>query len=496
MALAERLQELVRAAFGGVYVLSFEHDDAVVEIAGLCRREGWSLAVWDVDRGLGRPGPGDGGAAGTDADPLAAIRSLGAPASADGAAILVLRNFHRFLNSVEVVQALDSRISAGKRDRTLVVVLAPVVQIPVELERQFVVVEHEPPDRDQLLRIARGVATEPGELPEGDDLGRVLDAAAGMTRMEAENALSLALVRRGRVVPEVIWDMKVQGLKKAGLLEMHRGAETLDGLGGLAHMKSFCLRALRGRSRKAEPRGVLVLGVPGTGKSEFARRLGNEVGLPTILVDLGRLKGGLVGETERRTRQALRQLSATAPNIAFFDEIEKMAAGVESGGRSDGGVAAGQFGSLLTHMSDRPGESFFIFTANDVRRLPPEFTRAERLDAIFFVDLPGRDERRAIWDIYVRAFELDPAQRRPRDDSWTGAEIKACCRLAALLEVPLVEAAANIVPVAVTAAESIERLRDWASGRCLDADRPGIFARGDVAGKARRKVDRGDPSLN
>jgi ATPase family associated with various cellular activities (AAA) len=495
MTLGERLQELVRAAFSGVYVQSFEHDDAIVEIARLCRREGWSLATWDVDRGLSTAGREDAGAV-PATDPLAAIRALGGLAVDGGAAILVLRNFHRFLSSVEVVQALDSQLNAGKRNRTFVVVLAPVVQIPVELERQFVVVEHDLPDRGQLLRIAQGVAVEPGELPEGDDLERALAAAAGMTRMEAENALSLALVRHGRVVPEVVWDMKVQGLKKSGLLEMHRGAETFRGLGGLEHMKSFCLRALRSRSRNAEPRGILILGVPGTGKSEFAKRLGNEVGMPTILVDLGRLKGGLVGETERRTRQALRQLSATARNIAFFDEIEKMAAGVESGGRSDGGVSAGQFGSLLTHMSDRPGESFFIFTANDVAKLPPEFTRAERLDAIFFVDLPGPDEKKAIWEIYVQAFELDPAQRRPRDDSWTGAEIKACCRLASLLEVPLIEAAANIVPVAVTAGESIERLRSWASGRCLDADRPGLFVRGGVSGKTGRKLDRSDPSLN
>ncbi|WP_406699448.1 AAA family ATPase [Singulisphaera sp. Ch08] len=497
MTLSERLQELVRAAFSGIYVQSFEHDDAIVEIARLCRQEVWSLATWDIDRGLALAGQNETTTAVPATDPLAAIRALGTLATADGTAILVLRNFHRFLNSVEVVQALDSQINAGKQNRTFVVILAPVVQIPIELERQLVVVEHELPDRDQLLRIARGIATEPGELPEGEQLERTLTAAAGMTRMEAENALSLALVRHGRVVPDVIWDMKVQGLKKSGLLEMHRGTETFHGLGGLEHMKSFCLRALRSRSRKAEPRGILILGVPGTGKSEFAKRLGNEVGFPTILVDLGHLKGSLVGESERRTRQALRQLSATARNIAFFDEIEKMASGVQSSGQSDGGVSAGQFGSLLGHMSDHPGESFFIFTANDISKLPPEFTRAERLDGIFFVDLPGPHEKKAIWEIYMQTFELDPTQRMPRDDSWTGAEIKACCRLAALLDVPLIEAATNIVPVAVTAGESIERLRQWASGRCLCADRPGLFTRGgDVAGKSGRKVNRSDPSVN
>src|SRR3954452_4800235 len=166
MTLAGRLREVVRAAFSGIYVHSFEHQDAIAEIAQLCRREGWSLATWDVDRGLALAGPTtDATTAVQAADPLAAIRALGALATPDGTAILVLRNFHRFLNSVEVVQALDSQINAGKQNRTFVVILAPVVQIPIELERQLVVVEHELPDRDQLLRIARGIATEPGELP-------------------------------------------------------------------------------------------------------------------------------------------------------------------------------------------------------------------------------------------------------------------------------------------------------------------------------------------
>jgi len=143
MTLAERLRELVCAAFAGIYVHSFEHQDAVQEIAGLCRQEGWALATWDVDRGLSLAGPSAESATTVQAaDPLAAIRSLGALASSEGTAILVLKNFHRFLNSVEVVQALDTQIHAGKQSRTFVVILAPVVQIPVELEKQLVLVGH------------------------------------------------------------------------------------------------------------------------------------------------------------------------------------------------------------------------------------------------------------------------------------------------------------------------------------------------------------------
>ena len=209
MTLSERLRELVRAAFSGIYVHSYEHDDAVAEIARLCRREGWALATWDLDRGLAPAGEGGGADPGlAAADPLAALRALAGLATPDGTALLVLRNFHRFLNSAEVVQALDTRIHAGKRDRTFVVVLAPVVQIPVELEKQFALVEHDLPGRDQLEAIARGVATEPGELPEGEGLDAVLDAAAGLTRFEAENACSLSLVRHGRLAPDVLWELK------------------------------------------------------------------------------------------------------------------------------------------------------------------------------------------------------------------------------------------------------------------------------------------------
>src|SRR5882724_5740033 len=167
MTLAERLSEFVRAAFTGLWIQSFEHDDAITEIARLCRQQSWSLATWDIDRGLAVAGrDDDSGSVVNAADPLAAFRSLGALANPDGTSLLVLRNFNRFLNNIEVVQALDSAIAAGKTSRTFVVVLSPVVQIPVELERHFVILEHDLPGRDQIERIARGVATEPGELPE------------------------------------------------------------------------------------------------------------------------------------------------------------------------------------------------------------------------------------------------------------------------------------------------------------------------------------------
>ena len=500
MTLSERLSELVRACFSGLWVQTFEQDDAVVEIARLCRQQHWSLATWDIDRGLSIAGRDDGSNTAISApDPLAAIKSIGSLATPDGAALMVLRNFHRFLGSVEVMQALDTAISAGKQNRTIILVLSPVTQIPTELERQFVVLEHDLPGRDQLQQIARTIATEPGELPDGDAHNAVLDSAVGLTRVEAENAFSLSLIRHGRVTPDVMWELKAQTLKKSGLMTIYRGGETFADLGGLEAVKAFCRRSLARRPSNslARPRGVLLLGVSGTGKSAFCKALGNEVGRPTLMLDIGALMGSLVGMTEERTRQALRIADAMAPCIVFIDEIEKGLSGVQASGQTDSGVSARMFGTLLSYLNDHESDVYFVCSANDVSKLPPEFTRAERFDAIFFLDLPGSREKEQIWRLYLERFGLDPAQKRPADRDFTGAEIRACCRLAALLGVPLTEAAANIVPVAVTAGESVERLRNWAAGRCLSADRPGIYSRVAASpGKAGRSVHRGDPSVN
>lgn len=499
MTLSARLAENVRACFTGIWVQSFEHDDALLELAQLCRNEDWNLATWDIDQGLRVSGQTDGSECeATGADPLAAVRALGAMATDDAPALLVLVNFHRFLSSAEVVQAMARQIMRGKNTRTFVVILSPVVDIPRELEKLFVVLEHQLPDREQLTEIARGIATEDGELPEGDELERVIDAAAGLSRFEAEGAYSLALVRHGRIEPSTIWQLKSQALVKSGLLSLHRGGETFDHIGGLDSLKAFARRALlrshRG-SHVPSPRGVLLLGVPGTGKSAFCKSLGNETGRPTLILDVGTLLGSLVGQSEERTRQALRIADAMAPCVLMVDEVEKALAGAASSGTNDSGVSSRMLGSLLSWLNDHESDVFVVCTANDVSKLPPELARAERFDAIYFLDLPGPEQREVIWHQYVDEYRLDPDQRRPDDTDFTGAEIKSCCRLAALLDIPLVQAANNVVPIAATAAESVTRLRTWASGRCLDADRPGIYTNGKPTRKRRRRITT-DPQTN
>jgi hypothetical protein len=496
MTLGDSLREYIEACFTGLWIESHEHDDALADITQLCAQENWRLAVWDLDQGLrvaGQP------AESQVSDPLAAIRSVNVLAQEGSSALLVLVNFHRFLQSAEIVQALARQLAAGKQNRTFVLILSPLVQVPVELEKLFVVLEHPLPDRGQLESIARGVTAQEYEMPSGVELQRLMDAAVGLTRHEAENVFSLSLVRHEKLKVATLWELKSQMLKKSGLVTLYRGDERFEELGGLDALKAFCKRALRARKcdTTARPRGVMLLSPPGCGKSQFAKALGNETGRPTLVLDIGSLMGSLVGQTEGNIRQALKIADAMAPAVLFLDECEKALSGVASSGQTDSGVSARLFGTLLSWLNDHESDVFVVATCNDIARLPPEFSRAERFDGVFFLDLPSAEQRQAIWQIHLAHYGLEPSEKLPADDLWTGAEIKACCRLAALLDLPLTAAAQNIVPVARTSAESVEKLRQWAAGRCLSADRPGTYELRPSA-SSRRRVSRGpvDPSHN
>jgi hypothetical protein len=302
MQLSQHLSEYISACFTGLWIQSHEHEDALTEIAQMCHDQAWRLVVWDINQGLSIHRQNDSSVDTGTNDPLAAIRSLDAMGSTDGASLLVLVNFHRFLQSPEIIQTLAAQINKGKQNRTFVVVLSPLVAIPVELEKLFVVLEHDLPVRQQLHEIASGIATEDGELPTGPQLDMLLDAAAGLTRYEAESAFSLSLVRHGLILPDAVWDLKCQTLKKTGLMQLYRGTEDFSSLGGMASLKAFTKRVLLQPSRSnplKRPRGVLLLSPPGCGKSQFCKCLGKETGRPVLILDVGTL----MGSRFRGTRQ-------------------------------------------------------------------------------------------------------------------------------------------------------------------------------------------------
>lgn len=446
MDLARKIADFVRAAFTGLYIETYEPDEALREIQSLCVEENWKLAVWDIDCGLKISQQEAPITSATD--PLAAVRSVGSLATPNGTVLLVLKNFHRFLNSAEIAQAIQNQLEIGKATRCFIVILAPNVQLPMELERQFIVLQHELPKREQLSAIARELlADESVNAVSSEQWESIVDAAAGLTHSEAQGAFALSLSRHDKLRAETVWEIKAQSLKKQNLLSLSRGGQTFAQLGGMSVVKDFCRRSLQA-DRSTKARGTLLLSPPGCGKSQFCRALGNEVGRPVLTLDIGKLMGSLVGETERNIRQALQVAEAMAPSILFVDEIEKGLSGIN--GTGDSGVANRLFGTLLTWLSDHDSDVYFIGTSNDIRRLPPEFTRAERFDAVFFVDLPTVDQRKAIWELYFEQFAIGANEAIPADDGWTGAEIKSCVRLSRLLDISLLEAAKNVVPVSIT----------------------------------------------
>ena len=495
MTLIQQLKDYIHAAFSGIWLMTLEPDEVQREIVHLCQSEGWQLHAWDVAQGCY-----GNGLSGGKQDPLFPLNAeTQATKATDLTCLVVLHNFHRFLQNPVVMQTLFNRVIEGKGQRTFYVILSPVVQLPVELEKVFVVLEHDLPNKNDLMAIANEVECGEGtaKAPLTDQDWAPVLAASGLTRYEAEGSFALSLARHGRITPEEVWQLKASMLKKSGLLELHRGPEKFADLGGLEALKDFCRKALilppGGPSRPAKPRGILLLGVPGTGKSAFAKALGNEIGRPTLLADPGSWKGSLVGETGQKTRQALKVADAMSPAVLFIDEIEKALAGATSQYQGDSGVSADQLGALLTWMNDHTSDVFVVATSNDISKLPPEFCRAERWDAVFFIDLPGALEQEAIWQMYQSFFGLAENKflHGVTDDNWTGAEIRSCCRLAALLNIPLTEAAQYVVPVATTAADKVAALREWASGKCLSASKPGIYQKDQANNgqpRARRKV--------
>ena len=197
------------------------------------------------------------------------------------------------------------------------------------------------------------------------------------------------------------------------------------------------------------------MGTPGTGKSHFAKGLGKALGLPTPGLDFGRMFGSLVGESEGRIREALAVVDAFSPCILFIDEIEKGLSGIQSSGSTDGGTGSRVFGTFLTWLNDHKSRVFVVATCNDVSKMPPEFLRAERWDAIFFVDLPTERERRIILDLYQKQYHVEGEPSHGLQ-GWSGAEIKSLCRIAAMMKCTLQEAERYVIPLCHSMADKIE----------------------------------------
>ncbi len=307
-----------------------------------------------------------------------------------------------------------------------------------------------------------------------------------MTCTEAENAYALAVIESKRVDPAVVAREKAATVKKNGLLEVVTVKETLSNIGGLDVLKSWLLARKDAFSQRAReyglpsPKGLLIVGIPGTGKSLTAKATASVFGRPLLKLDAGKLYGSLVGQSEGNLRSVIQTAEAIAPCVLWLDELEKGLAGSKSSGSTDGGTSSRVFGSFISWMQEKTAPVFVVATANDVTQLPPELLRKGRWDDLMFVDLPNGTEREAIWRIQIARHgrdwsHYDTLALAKASEGLTGAEIEqavidalyagfASDREPGMLD--LSKALSETVPLSKLMAEQIGGLRKWAVGRC------------------------------
>lgn len=377
--------------------------------------------------------------------------------------IIFCNDYHIFFNnsqdSIELWRLLLNNLDTLKENNNTFVIVSPFNKIPIEIEKYFSIIEFQLPTKKELLNILNNF--DISDLPN-NQIECILNNGLGLTHFEFENALALSITKYGEIKPDTIFEQKKQLLKRNSCLEICNYNKGFKDIAGLDVLKDFSKNMII--SKKG--RGICLLGVPGTGKSYFAKCLGKETNRLTISLNFGKLMGSLVGETERNTRETLKTIDALAPCILFIDEIEKNLIGI-NGGNNDSGVGVRQGGQFLTWLNDHESDVYVIATANDVSKLPSELLRAERWDAIFFVDLPNQIERESLLSLYEDEYNLE--HENIDLEGYTGAEIKSLCRIAFCLKKSLREALKYINPVSVTSYEKIKALREWAKDRTINA---------------------------
>lgn len=480
----QQLIHYVRAGHPGIYLVSAEETRVESVMQSVAQSVNHPLFVWSVTTGLVDPQNGQTRNANDPLQVLELIEEL------PEETIVLLKDFHLFLeegNPVLIRQLKETLRAAKAKGRTLVL-LGCRCLLPPELEREFVVVEFRLPDAETLGRVLDSLADSAGQpKPDGDEREALLDAASGLTSIEAENAGALSLVETGRLCPSVIAREKAQEVRKNGLLEICDQPASLDEVGGLEGLKSWLLQRKDAFSREAReyhlpsPKGLLIIGVPGTGKSLTARATASVLQRPLLKLEAGRLFASLVGQSEANLRTVLHTVEAIAPCVLWIDELEKGLSTGTSG--TDGGTSARVFGSLLSWLQDRTAPVFVVATANDVTRLPPELLRKGRFDELFFVDLPSTEEREAIWRIQITKHHRNPddfevAQLARATEGFTGAEIEqvfidalheAFSRRQEPTDLSISMVLGEVVPLSRLMRDEIAGLRAWAQGRARRA---------------------------
>lgn len=420
--------------------------------------------------------------------------------------LLVLEDFHPYSESnnpvnIRYIREMMRPQNFAGNYKKAIILSAPSKFIPEELSKELPVIEVDLPDRDTIEVIADSVVKEYQDYCMDSQITpKLLESALGLTVMEARLAFAKAIIQKRKLTEEeipLIIGEKEQIIKKSGLLEYFHPIEYLTNVGGLDNLKEWIHKRGQAYSDEARnfglniPRGVLLLGVPGCGKSLTAKAIANEWKFPLLRFDLGKVFGGIVGESERNIRYALDVAKTISPCVLWIDEIEKGLSGSQSSGRTDGGTSARVFGTFLTWMQEKKEPVFVVATANDISSLPPELLRKGRFDEIFFVDLPSAKERENIFNIHLKnknrdakILELNMEELVKKTEGFSGAEIEEVVNEALfnayaneqkdLQMKNLLDCIAETSPLSRTMAETIANLRKWAEqrARMASSDKP------------------------
>ncbi|MCF7975101.1 MAG: AAA family ATPase [Phycisphaerae bacterium] len=494
------LETLIRARYPLIYIVSWEEQRVTAEATRIASKLGKGVFEWSVNTGLVASGTTLQAQKNRDTatqDPLVAMDK--AVEHVDPA-LYIFKDFHPFLRgqNMSVTRKLREVAFSLKSTFKTIILVSPMIEMPQELEKDLTIVDFDLPKQSHFSALLDRILQEVKDNPKLNIRitpalkERIVHALLGLTLNEGENVLARALVQ-GRGLSEqsleVINHEKKQIIRKNGLLEYYDAQEGMESVGGLDHLKDWLLKRKIVFTNQARdfglpaPRGVLLLGVQGCGKSLMAKTISTLWKLPILRFDVGRVFGSLVGSSEQNMRRAIQIAESVSPVIFWIDEIDKAFRGSRGSSSTDSGTSSRVFSTFLTWMSEKKHPVFVVATANDVASLPPELLRKGRFDEIFFVDLPSQQEREAIFGIHLTKRKLDPgtfdlSQLGAAASGFSGAEIEeaivstmfdAFYEKQAVSTERLLTSLAQTVPLSKIMSEDIDTLRQWAANRARSA---------------------------
>lgn len=482
MSFSDEFNLLLRARYPIIYIPTREEERVEAAIAQAAKIQGdRAVYTWDfVDGYQGNPNDVGFG----KRNPLQALEFVEKlPMSAP--AIFILRDFHRFLDDISISRKLRNLTRLLKSQPKNLVLLSSQIAIPDDLTEVLTVLEFPLPGAADIKTEIERLLSATGQQLESKNLDDLVRSCQGLSIERIRRVLARAFALHSELRSEdieLILEEKRQTIRQTQILDFYPATEAISDIGGLDNLKDWLIRrggSFSDRARQyglPHPKGLMLVGIQGTGKSLTAKAIAHHWHLPLLRLDVGRLFGGLVGESESRTRQMIQLAEALAPCVLWIDEIDKAFAGVDS--RGDAGTTSRVFGTFITWMAEKKSPVFVVATANNIQSLPPEMLRKGRFDEIFFVGLPTQEERKSIFSVHLsrlrphnlKQYDLDRLAYETPD--FSGAEIEQTLIEAMHIGFSqnrdfttddILESASQMVPLARTAKEQIEFLQDWAA---------------------------------